>query len=305
MRIARRDLLKGTLAGAGAVALGACRGAGTDIAAGTASTTFDPYERVALGKTGIRVSRVGFGTGMRGGKRQSHQTRLGKKGLETLLRESYDRGVRYFDLADMYGSHPFIPGALGKLPRDSYVLLTKIWVRPGGIPEPERPDADAVVERFRKELQTDVIDLVLIHCMTDADWNVKQRKQMDILATLKAKGIIRAHGVSIHSLPALEACATEPWVDSVNARINPYGVKMDDKDPEKVAAVLAKIRAAGKGIVGMKLVGEGTFRDDEEKKNRSIAFVLQRGLADTMAVGYENLAELDDFARRVKQVKRA
>jgi hypothetical protein len=80
---------------------------------------------------------------------------------------------------------------------------------------------------------------------------------------------------------------------------------MDDKDPEKVAAVLAKIRAAGKGVVGMKLVGEGTFRDSEEKKNTSIRFVLQRNLADTMAVGYENLAELDDFARRVKGVKRA
>jgi len=305
MSLARRDLLRRTLIGAGAVATGACRGADTSLAAEADAGTYDPYERVDLGRTGLKVSRVGFGTGMRGGNRQSNQTRLGKKGFETLLRESYDRGVRYFDLADMYGTHPFIPGALGKLPRDSYVLLTKIWVRKGGIPEPERPDADVVVERFRKELQTDVIDLVLIHCMTDADWNVKQRKQMDILADLKAKGVIRAHGVSIHSLPALEACATEPWVDSVNARINAYGAKMDDRDPEKVAAVLARIRAAGKGVVGMKLVGEGTFRDDEEKKNKSIEFVLRRGLADTMAVGYENLAELDDFARRVRQVKRA
>jgi aryl-alcohol dehydrogenase-like predicted oxidoreductase len=299
MTIGRRDLLRAAAAGtAGLLVPRRLR------AAEAAGGAYDPYELVPLGKTKVKVSRVGIGTGMRGGNRQSNHTRMGKEKLEAFLRESYDRGVRYFDLADMYGSHPFIPGALGKLPRDSYALLTKIWVRKGGLPEPERPDADVVVERFRKELQTDVIDLVLIHCMTDADWPEKQRKQMDILATLKAKGVIRAHGVSIHSLPALEACVAEPWVDSVNARINAYGVKMDDKDPEKVAGVLKRIRAAGKGVIGMKLVGEGEFRNSDEKKDASIRFVLDRGLVDAVAVGCESLAELDDFAGRVKKVTR-
>jgi aryl-alcohol dehydrogenase-like predicted oxidoreductase len=299
MRLGRRDLLRGTAAGAGMLVMGGC-----STAPQAPSGAFDPYEKVLLGKTKIQVSRVGFGTGMRGGNRQSNQTRMGKERLETLLREAYDRGVRYFDLADMYGSHPFVAGALAKVPRDSYVLLTKMWVMRGGLPEPERPDADVVVERFRKELKTDYVDVVLIHCMTDPQWPEKQKRQMDNLAALKAKGLIRAHGVSIHSLPALEACVDEPWVDSVNARINAYGVSMDDKDAGKVAAVLRRMREKGKGVVGMKLVGEGRFRDDPEKKDGSVRFVLERNLADTMAVGFESIAEVDDFAGRVKKVKR-
>jgi aryl-alcohol dehydrogenase-like predicted oxidoreductase len=295
--------MRNALAGAGALALG--RGLRAADAAAPAGA-YDPYEIVPLGATKLKVSRVGFGTGMKGWLRESNQTRLGKEGFETLLRRAYERGVRFFDLADLYGSHPYVAAALAKHPRDAYTLLTKIWVRPEkGLPENERPDADVVVERFRKELKTDAIDVVLLHCMTDADWPAKQKRQMDLLAGLKAKGVIRAHGVSVHSLPALEAAAAEPWVDSVNVRINATGDKMDDKDPAKVAAALRKVRAAGKGIVGMKLIGEGTFRDSEEKKDASIRFALANGGVDTMAVGFESIAEVDDFAGRVKKVPRA
>jgi len=303
MTIHRRDLLRNTLIGAGALALDR-RLRAAEAAAGT--NAYDPYELVPLGKTKLKVSRVGFGTGMKGWLRQSNQTRLGKEPFETLLRQGYERGIRFFDLADLYGSHPYVAGAIAKCPRDRYVLLTKIWGRPDkGIPEEERHDANVIVERFRKELNTDVIDVVLLHCMTDADWPAKQKKQMDLLADLKAKGVIRAHGVSLHSLPALEAAAAEPWVDTVNARINAYGVKMDDKDPEKVSAVLKTMRAAGKGVVGMKLVGEGTFRDDAEKKDASIRYALSNGCVDTMVVGFEKVEEIDDFAGRVKKVPRA
>ena len=62
---------------------------------------FDPYEMVPLGKTGLKVSRVGIGTGMRGWQRKSNQTRLGKQKLEALLRGCYERGVRLFDMADL------------------------------------------------------------------------------------------------------------------------------------------------------------------------------------------------------------
>jgi aryl-alcohol dehydrogenase-like predicted oxidoreductase len=299
MKLGRRAFLQGSAAGAGVLVLGSCSTTPSPAASGS----FDPYERVPLGRTKILVSRVGFGTGMRGGGRQSNQTRMGDA-FDRLLVEAYERGVRYFDLADMYGSHPFVARALAKVPRDSYALLTKMWVQRGGIPEPERPDADVVVERFRKELKTDYIDVVLIHCMTDPKWPEKQKKYMDGLAALKAKGLIRAHGVSIHSLPALEACVDEPWVDSVNVRINAYGVSMDDPDAGKVAEVVRRMREKGKGVVGMKLVGEGRFRSDDGKKDASVRFVLERNLADTMAVGFESVAEVDDFAGRVKKVKR-
>ena len=154
---------------------------------------------------------------------------------ESLIRQAYDKGIRFFDCADSYGTHPFTAAALKGVPREKYTLSSKIWVSQGGIPEPERPDADVVVERFRKELNTDYLDIVQIHCMTDAQWTDKQKKQMDILENLKAKKIIRAHGVSVHSLEAMEACVESPWVDVVHVRINPYGESMDNKDPAELS----------------------------------------------------------------------
>lgn len=271
---------------------------------GSSKEKFDPFEVVPLGQTGIRAPRISLGTGFKGYQRSSAQTRMGKKKFERLLRESYDRGVRQFDMADLYGSHSYIRPALNGLYRQDYVILSKIWFREGGIPESERPDADVVVKRFLKELNTDYIDIVLLHCTVSPNWPQEQRKQMDILYELKHKGVIRALGVSCHTLGALEAAANEPWVDTVNARINPYGVKMDGA-PEKVVPVLKKIHAAGKGVVGMKIVGEGKFSDDSAKLNKSIDFALNLGCVDIMTVGFRKIEELDDFASRVSKVEKA
>jgi aryl-alcohol dehydrogenase-like predicted oxidoreductase len=206
-----------------------------------------------------------------------------------------------FDLADLYGTHPYVVSALNKIPRQDFSIVTKIWWRPGGIPEKERPDADIVVERFLKELKTDYIDLVLLHCVEAATWPKDLSKQMEILANLKKKGLIRAHGVSCHSLPALEAVVNEPWVDSVHARINPYGVSMDGP-AEKVAPVLKRIHETGKGVVGMKIIGEGRFRNDDERRDKSVDFALRLGCVDVLNVGFEKTEEIDDFAKRVQRV---
>src|SRR5262249_47419947 len=159
---------------------------------------------------------------------------------EALFRDAYERGVRVFDLADLYGTHPFVMPALKKMPRKDFAIITKIWFRPGGIPEPERPDADVVIQRFLKEIGTDYLDLVLLHCVVSPKWPEELQRQMEIMAKLKQKGVIRGHGVSCHSIEALEAAAREPWVDSVHARINPYGTRMDGP-PEKVVPALKKI----------------------------------------------------------------
>ena len=301
MKIKRREFLARSIAGVGGLLLGA------EFAAAAEQETkrFNPYECVPLGKTEIKVSRVGFGTGMRGGMRQSNQTRMGKEKFEALLQASYERGVRLFDMADLYGTHPYVARALSKMPRKDYVISTKIWWRRGGIPEKERPDVDVVVERFLKELKTDYIDLVLLHCVSSGKWPEELGRQMDILAELKKKGSIRAHGVSCHSLPALEACVKEPWVDSVHARINPYAVQMDVKKTEdvpKVVAVLKALHKQGKGVVGMKLIGEGSFRNSDEKRDESVRYVLGLGCVDTMVVGFEKVEEIDDFATRVRKV---
>lgn len=264
---------------------------------------FDPFERVALGSTPLKFSRIVLGTGMKGSNRQSNHTRLGKEKFEALIRESHDRGVNTFDLADLYGSHPYVIPALKGIPRDKFNVITKIWFRDGGIPEPERPDADVCVERFLRELKTDYIDLLLLHCVVSAKWPAELRKQMDLLSKLKSQGKIRALGVSCHSLEALSACSTEPWVESVHTRINPYGMSMDGP-PEKVVPVLQKIHAAGKGVIGMKIMGEGRLRNDDEKRNASVKFALQLGCVDVLNVGCESIAEVDDLAARIKQVER-
>ncbi|MGA2498672.1 MAG: aldo/keto reductase, partial [Tepidisphaeraceae bacterium] len=155
---------------------------------------------------------------------------------------------------------------------------------------------------FRKELNTDYIDMVLIHCMTDAGWCDKMKKQMDIMDDLKSRGIIKAHGVSCHSLAALKAAAESPWVDSIHTRINAFGDSMDDKNPAVVAEVLKTARANGKGVVGMKLVGEGRYRNDPAKRDESIKYVMGLNAVDTMIVGFEKPEEVDDFASRVKKV---
>lgn len=264
---------------------------------------FAPYESVAIGKTKLRFSRVVLGTGMRGGNRESNQTRMGKEKFETLIREANDRGVNTFDLADLYGTHPYVIPALQGVQRDKMNLITKIWFSSGGLPEKERPDADVCVERFLKELRTDYIDLLLLHCVTSGKWPEELRRHMDILAKLKEQGKVRALGVSCHSLASLEACINEPWVDSVHTRINPYGMSMDGPT-EKVVPVLQKIHAAGKGVVGMKIIGEGRLRDDPERRSESIKFSLRLGCVDVLNVGCESIAEVDDLAARIKVVER-
>jgi len=294
MAMKRRAFLRSALAGAGGLVFGPALLAHAEAAAG-------PYRTVALGKTGLETSLVGFGTGMRGSKRQSDHTRLGRERFESLLKTAYQRGIRFFDMADMYGTHAYVGRAMAGVPRDKVVLSSKIWVRPGGIPEAERPDADVLVERFRKEVGTDYLDIVQIHCMTDPKWTDQQKRQMDILESLKAKGLIRAHGVSCHSTDALEAAAECPWVDVIHARANAFGVKMDGP-AEKVGPILKKAADAGKGLIGMKLIGEGAFRDDDAKKDASIRWALGPGCCHMMIVGFLSEAEIDDFERRVARV---
>ncbi|MBX3747433.1 MAG: aldo/keto reductase [Verrucomicrobiae bacterium] len=300
MKIARRQFLKTSALGIGGAMLGAQSGwAATE----PRLSALGAYDTVTLGRTGIRTSRVSMGTGVRGGMRESNHTRMGVENAHRLIREIHERGVRSFDLADMYGTHGLFPPALEGVPRDQYMLMSKIWFRPGGIPEPERLDADVVVGRFLKELKTDYLDLVLLHCVESATWPRELARQMEILAELKRKGVIRAHGVSCHSLAALEAVVDEPWVDSVHARINPFQMVMDGP-PEKVAPVLERIRAQGKGVVGMKIIGEGRLRNDEEKKDQSIGYAWANGLVDMVTVGFEKTEELDDFDVRLRRVTR-
>jgi predicted aldo/keto reductase-like oxidoreductase len=295
-KLSRRQFVTRTMTvGAGTVLLGNNRFA---LPGNTSVVTSGPFQIVTLGKSGLKTTFLGMGTGFSGGNRSSTITRAGV--AESIIRQAYEKGIRFFDCADSYGTHPFTAAALKGIPRENYTLSSKIWVSQGGIPEPDRPDADVVIDRFRKELNTDYLDLVQIHCMTDALWTEKQKKQMDILENLKAKKIIRAHGVSVHSLEAMEACVDSKWVDVIHVRINPFGEAMDKKDPSEVIPVIQKLHKSGKGIIGMKLIGNGNFRNDSDKIDASLKYVLGLGTIDSIIVGFELPGQIDNYIGRVE-----
>ena len=296
----RRQFMSTIGAGAGTLILG------KTVFAAPAHTSYpgaDPFQIVALGRSGLKTTLLGMGTGYSGYNRSSNITRAGKDTAIALIRYAYESGIRFFDCADAYGTHPHTMEALKDFPRDSYTLCSKILVNRSGTPGPGSPDADVVVDRFRKELDTDYIDLIQIHLMTSGNWTDEQKKQMDILETLKAKNIIKAHGVSVHSLDAMRASVVSPWVDVIHCRINPFGVSMDSSDPDEVVPVLEQLHKSGKGIIGMKLIGNGSYRDDSEKINQTVRYVLGLGVVDVLIVGFEFPEQIDNFASRMRNIQ--
>ena len=264
-------------------------------------TSADPLQKVKLGKSGLETTLIGFGTGVSATNRSSVLTRQDHAKSIAALRHGYERGIRMFDAADAYGSHGILGEAMKNMDRDKLMVTSKIWVQQGGIPEPERPDANIVVDRFRKELNTDYIDLVQVHLMTSGKWTDTWKKQMDNLSDLKAKGIIKAHGVSVHSLEAMQAALESPWVDVIHVRINPYGIAMDKKEPEEVVDVIHKLHASGKGVIGMKLIGAGQFSNDSDKIDNTLRFVLGLGSVDMMIIGFQDSEQIDNYLGRVEK----
>ena len=267
----------------------------------TKSLSFDPLQKIKLGKSGIETTLIGIGTGVHAGNRSSFLTKQEKDKSLGLLRYAYDKGFRNFDCADTYGTHWMMAEVLPHMEREKLTITSKIWVRGGGIPDAERPDANIVVDRFRKELKTDYIDLVQIHCMVDEDWTDSQKKQMDILDNLKSKGIIKAHGVSVHSLPAMKSALKSPWVDVIHVRINPYGIAMDKAEPKEIVKVIQQLHDSGKGVIGMKLIGDGQYGNDSEKINNTLRFVLGLGTVDMMIIGFEQVEQIDNYIARVEK----
>jgi len=258
----------------------------TAAAPGFAQTGTPPLTATAmrtLGKTGIQVSLLGMGTGVKAWGGHSELTRKGHDAFIGVLRHAYEKGIRYFDMAGMYGSHPYMKEALKSfIDRDKVTLLTKT-----GAHEPKAIRKD--IERFRKELDTDKLDVVLMHCMSDPGWTQKLKGCMDVLADFKAKGILRAHGVSCHNLEAAMAAAETEWVDVLLERINPFGAKMD-APPDKMIPMFRKAHENHKGVLGMKIAGEGEYG---ARIGESLKFVMGLGCIDAMPIGFLEPAEVD------------
>jgi len=284
----RREFLGKTALGLGAAWLGS-KGLAT-VATGTPGR-FSATDIVTLGKTGIQTSRLACGTGTVGYNHTSNQAKLGIPGLADLLWAGYDNGLRFIDCADSYGTHPHVAESLKRIPREKVTILTKSWARDA---EGMRKDID----RFRKELNVDQIDILLMHCLEDDDWTTRYRGAMDALSEAKEKKIIRAHGCSCHKIGALRAAAKSPWVEVDLARLNPIGAHMD-ADPDTVLSVLWEMRAAGKGIIGMKILGQGDMR---RRQDEALKYALSTGVLDAFTIGAESRDEQADLLRRIAAV---
>jgi len=284
----RRDFIKTAALGVGASWLGAKPV--TSLLANSARS-FSATDMVTIGKTGIQTSRLAMGTGTVGVNHSSRQTALGIQGLADLLYRGYDHGLRFFDTADSYGSHPHVAAALKHVPREKVTVLTKSWARDG-----KQMRAD--IDRFRKELNSDYLDILLLHCLQGEDWNTSCRSAMDAISEAQEKGIVRAHGCSCHTLKALRVAAKEPWVQVMLSRINPIGSNMD-ADPDTVVATLREGKSNGKAIIGMKILGQGDMR---HRQDEALKYALSLGFLDAFTIGAENTAEQDDLVRRIAAV---
>jgi hypothetical protein len=244
---------------------------------------------VTLGKTGIRTTVLGLGTGTRSGR---EQRALGPEGFTRMVRYAYDRGIRYIDTAAGYRTHPFVRDALKGLPREEFFIQTKVRPR-------NAEAAKADIERVRQELDTDYIDSLLIHYMTNKGWQTDMRPVMDVFSEAKEKQRVRAVGVSCHGWDPLVDSVAGDWVETHLVRINPFEAMMDGK-PDDVAAQIKKMHKKGRGIIGMKIFGETGF-DSAEKRLESLEYVLGLGCVHAFTIGFTSTEQIDETLELIEE----
>jgi aryl-alcohol dehydrogenase-like predicted oxidoreductase len=291
-RITRREFLGGTAVLAGTAFLSSCS------SGPFAKRKLTATDQVTLGKTGLKLSRLGIGTGSNGG---SIQRGLGADGFNRLIHYAYDQGITYIDTAESYRTHTMVRDAIKDLPREKLFIQSKM---PG---VPEKPLE--VLDRYRKELGVEYIDSLLTHCGVTANWNDERRRVLDALEEAKDKKIILAHGISCHSLPALTTAAELDWVDVNLVRINPQGAHIDTpaetwnatSNNSHLPPVLKQIKVMRQnkhGVIGMKIIGNGDFTDPEDRE-KSIRFTMQSGLTDAVVIGFKSPEEIDEAIKRI------
>jgi len=240
---------------------------------------------VYLGPDKIKLTRLAIGTGTKGG---SIQRQLGVSGMADVLQYGFDQGVCFWETADAYRTHPHVAEAVKRVPREKITLLTKTRARTAD-------EMKADLDRFRKELGTDYVDIVLLHALRTPNWTEERKGAMDVLSEAREKKIVRSHGCSCHSLEAMQLAAKTPWVQVDLARINPAQLMMD-AEPPTVVKVLREMKAAGKGVIGMKILGEGGLSN---KVDEALRYALALDCVDCFTIGPANRGELEDLIKRI------
>jgi 1-deoxyxylulose-5-phosphate synthase len=291
--LSRRDFLQRTVTATGALAFGA----GSLGAAAAPAAKRTAVDQVVLGNTGIKLSRLGMGTGSNSGEVQFE---LGRESFSSLVKYAYDQGITYFDCAQSYKTFEWLGGAIKGLPREKLLIQSKI----GGQPA----DVLAAIDHHRKVFDTDYVDTMLIHCMVKDGWTDQFKRIMDGFNEAKAKGWIRGKGVSCHSLPALRGATETPWAEVHLVRVNPQGRRIDGPEESvwndnihevsPVVTQLKAMKAKGRGVIGMKIIGNGEFVDAADRE-KSIRFAMSMPELDAVVIGFKNRAEIDEAIKRM------
>src|SRR3954452_12080804 len=277
----RRDFLKtglaaGVLAGSGSLSVSTQGGSATEM--------------VTLGRSGVKVTRLAFGTGSFSGQ---VQRTLGQDDFTRLVRHAYDRGIRFFETAESYGEmHRMLGVALKGIPRDSYQLMSKVTTRDGVEPHEK-------FDELRRLANTEYFDIMLLHWQHTATWPADTARWQDAILESQSRKVVRSHGASVHGLPALRRVPGNNWLQLAMIRVNHTGKSMDAEDyntqapgnvPEVVTHV-KEVRKQGMGVISMKLAGEGTF--DREDRRKAMRFAFRNAGVDCVTVGYKAPAEID------------
>lgn len=270
------------------------------LSAGLVNTGFEltaPFnvDKVSLGNTGLIVPRIAWGTGTVGTRRESNQTKLGMEEFLKIGRHVCDHGIKFFDMADLYGSHSYVKEVLKVVPREETILLSKIWTTNARWYQTE--PVETSLDRFRIEAGTDYFDIVLLHCIVNGNWQEEKKSYIDSLLKAKQDGVVKAIGISCHNLDAIKAAAEDPVIDVIMARINPFGTHMDGATDE-VMAVLETARNNGKGIIGMKIFGQGVNASDQERKE-SLHYAYTSPNIHSVTLGFESISQVNEVLSTV------
>jgi 1-deoxyxylulose-5-phosphate synthase len=309
----RREFLQGSLAVAAAAALPANMWAADGKTEGKADGKTESKAEVKaegkvevrrasdvieLGPAKIKVSRMAVGTGTLGAGYSSNQLRkLGAQGVADMLVHAYENGVFFWDTSDGYGTHAAIKLALQKVPREKVTIVTKT-------PDNDSRNLKADLDRYFRELGTDYIDIVLLHSRTRGDWDTLDKAMMDVLSEAKEKKIVRSVGISVHSLAAMRTAAKCAWLDVAMTRFNPGGSRARmDAEPAQVLPVLEEVKAAGKGIIGIKVLGEGLM-PQRNRLDEALTFALNNNPAHCFSIGCESIADFKDNVSRIERLSK-
>jgi hypothetical protein len=283
MSISRRDFIKTSVVAGAVASMG-----NLPLHAERASAS----SWVTLGKSGVKATRLAFGTGSNNGYVQSS---LGQTEFSKLVAYAYERGIRFFETSESYTTPAMLGEALKPFPRDSYTLMTKVTTDPDADPE----------QRFEDMLRTsntDYFDIMLLHWQHTADWVETTKPWQDGIDKFQARKSILSRGASVHGLPALREMPGNPWLEVAMIRMNHKGTRMDgptgedNNNPQCVPEVVQhvqQVKKDGMGVVSMKLIGNGAFTQHSDRVD-AMRFAFRNAGVDAVTVGFKSRQEIDE-----------